>query len=102
LRESGQIEQDADLIIFLHRPEYYLKLKKKDVPPDLKGKVEIIVAKQRQGPQGIAEALFIEKLSSFEPKDPTDEFSTPLAEEEESGEVPDLPDDDLEGLDLDF
>jgi replicative DNA helicase len=45
LRESGQIEQDADLIIFLHRPEYYLKLKKKDVPPDLKGKVEIIVAK---------------------------------------------------------
>ncbi len=100
LRESGQIEQDADLIIFLHRPEYYLKLKKKEVPPDLKGKVEIIVAKQRQGPQGIAEAYFVEKLSAFEPKDPTEDLElSPLEDEGES--LPDL--DDLEGeLDLDF
>jgi len=98
LRESGQIEQDADLIIFLHRPEYYLKLKKKDVPPDLKGKVEIIVAKQRQGPQGIAEAYFVEKLSAFEPKDPTEEFSTPLADEDET-DFPDITEGELE---LDF
>ncbi len=99
LRESGQIEQDADLIIFLHRPEYYLKLKKKDVPPDLKGKVEIIVAKQRQGPQGIVEAYFVEKLSAFEPKDPTEEFASPLTEEESGAEFPDF---DEGELDLDF
>ena len=85
LRESGQIEQDADLIIFLHRPEYYLKLKKKDVPPEIKGKVEIIVAKQRQGPQDIVEAYFIDKLSLFEPKDPLDDegFSEELLADED-------------------
>ncbi len=99
LRESGQIEQDADLIIFLHRPEYYMKLKKKEVPPDMQGKVEIIVAKQRQGPTGIVEALFIDKLSLFEPKDPTEEdtFLEEL-EEEEMGDA----DVDLGELDLDF
>jgi len=101
LRESGQIEQDADLIIFLHRPEYYLKLKKKEIPPDLKGKVEIIVAKQRQGPQGIAEAHFVEKLSAFEPKDPTADYGETLIGEEEDGNfIPDLLDDDG-GLEFD-
>ena len=98
LRESGQIEQDADLIIFLHRPEYYLKLKKKEVPPDMQGKVEIIVAKQRQGPTGIVEALFIDKLSLFEPKDPIEDenFIEELEEEAEGIDV------DLGDLDLDF
>lgn len=98
LRESGQIEQDADVIIFLHRPEYYLKLKKKEVPPDLQGKVEIIVAKQRQGPTGIVEAYFIDKLSLFEPKDPTEvDVSLPEMEEEDTFLETDLGD-----LDLDF
>ena len=97
LRESGQIEQDADLIIFLHRPEYYMKLKKKEVPPDMQGKVEIIVAKQRQGPTGIVEAVFIDQLSLFEPKDPTEEDDfIPEFEEEEGTDV------DLGELDLDF
>lgn len=101
LRESGQIEQDADLIIFLHRPEYYIKLKKKEVPPEMKGKVEIIVAKQRQGPTGIVEAYFIDKFSLFEPKDPTEEsgFSPEIIEESEES-LP-LEDEDLD-LDLDF
>ena len=98
LRESGQIEQDADLIIFLHRPEYYLKIKKKEVPPDLHGKVEIIVAKQRQGPQGVVEAYFIEKLSLFEPKDPTEDsgFNFEIEEEDEGLDLEDL------DLDIDF
>ncbi len=101
LRESGQIEQDADLIIFLHRPEYYLKLKKKEVSPDLKGKVEIIVAKQRQGPTGIVEAYFIDKFSLFEPKDPTEEsgFSPEIVEE---GSDTSLLEDENLDLDLDF
>ncbi len=63
LRESGQIEQDADLIIFIHRPEYYKK-----VPmPEEEGVAEIIVAKQRQGPTGIVKLAFNKDTTAFEP-----------------------------------
>ncbi len=61
LRESGQIEQDADLIVFLHRPEYY----KKNPLPEEKGLVEVIVAKQRQGPTGIVKLAFLSDFASF-------------------------------------
>ena len=47
LRESGQIEQDADLIVFVYRDEYY-NIESKD-----KGIAELIIAKQRQGNVGI-------------------------------------------------
>jgi replicative DNA helicase len=63
LRESGQIEQDADLIIFIHRPEVY----KKDPPPEEEGVAEIIVAKQRQGPTGIIKLAFNKNTTKFEP-----------------------------------
>ncbi|HHJ63437.1 MAG TPA: replicative DNA helicase [Aquifex aeolicus] len=63
LRESGQIEQDADLIIFLHRPEYY----KKNPSPEEKGIAEVIVAKQRQGPTGIIRIAFIKDYAKFAP-----------------------------------
>ncbi len=64
LRESGQIEQDADLIIFLHRPEYY---KKKPLDEE-RGLVEVIIAKQRQGPTGIVRLKFQYSTASFEEK----------------------------------
>lgn len=58
LRESGQIEQDADVVILLHRPGKY----KASDPPDL---VELIVAKQRNGPTGLLRARFDERTCRF-------------------------------------
>jgi replicative DNA helicase len=52
LRESGDIEQDADLVAFLHRAEYYNRTE------DNKGKGDVIVAKQRQGPTGTCHCAY--------------------------------------------
>jgi replicative DNA helicase len=49
LRDSGALEQDADAVLFVHRPEYY-----EPDRPELQGLAEIIVAKQRNGPTGVA------------------------------------------------
>jgi replicative DNA helicase len=58
---SEQIEQDADLIIFIHRPEVY----KKHPPPEEEGVAEIIVAKHRQGPTGIIKLAFDKETIMF-------------------------------------
>jgi replicative DNA helicase len=81
LRESGQIEQDADLIIFIHRPEYY---KKKPLPEE-EGIAEIIVAKQRQGPTGIVKLAFNKDTTAFEPLPHADvkPYKPEVEEEEE-------------------
>ncbi len=88
LRESGQIEQDADLIIFIHRPEVY----KKHPPPEEEGLAEIIVAKQRQGPTGLIKLAFDKDTTAFKP------FSNSQRVEEDKPEV-DLP---VEDWDVDF
>ena len=63
LRDSGAIEQDADVIMFVHRPEYYDKEN-----PELKNKAQIIVAKQRNGPVGDVNLLFFGSTTKFKNK----------------------------------
>jgi len=63
LRESGAIEQDADIIAFLYREEYYLKDK---TPEDKLGIAEIIIAKHRNGPVGSLELRFFNSITRFE------------------------------------
>ncbi len=62
LRESGSIEQDADTVLFIHRPEYY----KKNPTPEEEGLAEIIIAKQRNGPTGTVNLAFIKEITRFE------------------------------------
>jgi len=62
LRESGAIEQDADLVLFIHREEYY---QKENTPEDKKGKADIIVGKNRNGPLGHAELGFDGRYTKF-------------------------------------
>ena len=60
LRESGAIEQDADLVIFIYREEYYKPKTEK------KGTAEIIISKQRNGPTGTIDLAFIKEYAKFE------------------------------------
>jgi replicative DNA helicase len=63
LRESGSIEQDADVIMLLHREDYY-RMSEPDFQPD--NIAEVIIAKQRNGPTGTVKLTFISKTTRFE------------------------------------
>ncbi|MBU0507379.1 replicative DNA helicase [bacterium] len=87
LRDSGAIEQDADVVMFVYRPEVYkdfLKSKKYEVAGrqfDLEGLAEIIVAKNRNGPVGSVPLSFVGKYTMFAP------LTTEAPPAESAGEV---------------
>ena len=65
LRDSGSIEQDADIVMFLYRPEYYFGPVDRD-GNSLEGKAELIVSKQRNGPTGTVNLVFHKSFTRFD------------------------------------
>ncbi|MFO7659690.1 MAG: replicative DNA helicase [Candidatus Cloacimonadaceae bacterium] len=90
LRESGAIEQDADLVMFIYRDEYYLRLlqekskkgrgpKSEDMDFEaelekVKGVAEIIIAKNRHGATGVAKLRFVSEITTFQNLDTTHDY----------------------------
>jgi replicative DNA helicase len=78
LRESGSIEQDADIVAFLYRDDYY------DRQSEKKNIIEIIIAKQRNGAIGTVELVFLKNFNKFVSLDrqqgpePTDPAGKPI------------------------
>ena len=64
LRESGNLEQDADVVCFIFREEYY-KRDEPDIDQDIKGKAELLIAKHRNGPIGKVELAFQDLYPKF-------------------------------------
>jgi replicative DNA helicase len=76
LRDSGSIEQDADLVAFIFRPEIYNKER-----TDLRGLAEILLAKQRNGPTGMIKLMFLREYTKFENMTTDLEETSPPPEE---------------------
>jgi len=80
LRESGSIEQDADVVLFLFRPEMYSR-----EPSEVSGLTEVIIGKQRNGPTGTVKFTFLKDFMKFEPapEEPDFGYSAYVTGEEE-------------------
>jgi replicative DNA helicase len=65
LRESGAIEQDADVVLFVYRPEYYNIQEFEDTKESTYNKCEIIIGKQRNGPVGSVKLNFLKEFGKF-------------------------------------
>ena len=77
LRESGAIEQDADVVLFINRPNFY----KTDLPEEDRAKAELIIAKQRNGPTGNLNFVFLARHTRFEEAAPDAWTSSPVGDE---------------------
>ena len=82
LRESGAIEQDADMVLFVHRPEYY-HIYQDNEGRDLHGKAEIIIAKHRKGATGDVLLTFRGEFTRFE--NPEDNRLSPMGPGDNGG-----------------
>ena len=81
LRESGSIEQDADVVLFLHRPEMYRHRDDDEGGDEPAGKTELNVSKQRNGPTGQVNLVFLKPYALFENYSSLDEpLEEPLEE----------------------
>jgi replicative DNA helicase len=67
LRESGAIEQDADVVMFVHREEYYHRGEEQN---EYAGQAEIIIAKQRNGPVGDVRLVWLKEFTRFQDEVP--------------------------------
>ena len=87
LRESGAIEQDADMVVFVHRPEYY-RIYQDENGRDLRGMAEILIAKHRKGATGIITLSFRGEFTRFEnPEDKSLDNRAPIGGEIVSSRV---------------
>ena len=79
LRESGAIEQDADMVIFIHRPEYYFRngSKSEGYDQSMLGMAEIIIAKHRNGATKMVNLRFRQEYAKFENATPSTGFDMP-------------------------
>jgi len=68
LRESGEIEQTADLVLFIHREDYYQNSESNRLPSHY-SPTELVIAKQRNGPTGSVNFMFRKDISVFYPAD---------------------------------
>ena len=66
LRESGSIEQDADVVAFIHRESYYDRDENGQPNPETENKAEIIISKQRNGPTGSVHLAYVSRCTRFE------------------------------------
>ncbi len=76
LRESGAIEQDADMVLFVHRPEYY-RILQDDEGRDLRGVAQIIIAKHRKGATGTVNLNFRGEFTRFANPEDVDASAPP-------------------------
>jgi replicative DNA helicase len=92
LRESGSIEQDADKVIFLNRPEYYA-LNEFEDGTSTKGKADVIIAKNRTGPQASIrmnfrkECMLFEEDNTYAPNNGKPQFEVPASRKNEFDDV---------------
>lgn len=87
LRESGAIEQDADIVCFIHRPEYYTKSTEDKDGNDIRGLAELIVAKHRSGAVGDVKLRFVSQFARFENWDQGYQMVQNAIQDTETGET---------------
>lgn len=74
IRESGSIEQDADIVAFLYRDDYYEREGDEEESESNRNVIEVIIEKNRSGARGTVELLFIKEYNKFSSLSPRDEF----------------------------